>query len=307
MKAESTSFQGWTKVLRLSNGSTELLVTTEVGPRIISYQTQHRGNILKVIESECGSSNEEGFLPRGGHRLWLAPEDWISTYHVDNREVKWSQQGSDGEVVFESNQTDPILVRKSLGVHLDPEGSGVTVKHTIRNEGGSPLKVATWGVTLLRAGGLTVVPQPELGSHPQDIIPNRGIVLWPYTDLGDTRINFNTSFWLFQQFPDEEGRKLKIGIAHRQNWVAHISDDLLFLKKIQYDSQTSYPDGGCNLEIFIDNETTQLESLGALVSLGPGQSTSHTERWYLFPLDEPVTIESEAALARWLTPYIKQI
>ena len=35
---EVTPLQGWPHVLKVSNGTAELLVTLDVGPRILSYQ-----------------------------------------------------------------------------------------------------------------------------------------------------------------------------------------------------------------------------------------------------------------------------
>jgi len=306
MNVETTNFRGWPQTLRVSNDFVELLVTTDVGPRIISYQADHRGNVMFVDDDECGGVDEGEFIARGGHRFWIAPEDWITSYHVDNREVTWRQSGPRGELVIESLQTDPILLRKTLTIALDKDGPGVTLEHTATNEGGSPLEVATWGVTMLRPGGLEIIPQPPMGSHPHDFQPNRGIVLWPYTDLGDPRLTFGSEFWLLSH--DQELEKaMKIGLTHRLKWVGYITEDLFFIKSMKYDPSGTYPDGGCNLETFVNDKTLQLESLGHLKKLEPGESTAHTERWHLFPLDEPMTIDSEELLGRWLAPYLKSI
>lgn len=305
MKVETINFRGWPNTLRVSNGTTELLITTDVGPRIISYQTANRGNIFKVFDDQAGGSDESEFLIRGGHRFWLAPEDWILSYHVDNRPVQWKQNGSGGELVLESLQTDPTTIRKTLGVRLAADGSAVTIRHTATNESGSPYQLATWGLSVMRPGGIELIPQPALGEHPRDIIPNRGMVLWPYTDLSDPRWSLGTQYWLLQQEADMP--PTKIGLAHRERWVAYLSDDLLFVKKIEMLSGENYPDGGCNFETFTNGEMLEIESLGPLKTLNPGESVTHTERWLLFPLDNQLTIESEDALASWLTPYIKQI
>jgi hypothetical protein len=40
-----------------------------------------------------------------------------------------------------------------------------------------------------------------------------------------------------------------------------------------------YPDFGCSFETFTNAEILELETLGPLTTLAPGQSASHTERW----------------------------
>lgn len=305
MKVEKTNFRGWPNTLRVSNGTTELLVTTDVGPRILSYQTEGRGNIFKIMDEQCGDSDEEEWRIRGGHRFWLGPEDWILSYHIDNRPVQWKQNGSSGELVIETVQTDPTAIRKTLGIRMAGDSSQVTIRHTATNEGGSAVKLATWGLSVMRPGGMALIPQPPLGEHPHEFLPNRGMVLWPYTDLSDPRFTFGTNFWFLRQ--EEDAPPTKIGLEHKQKWVGYLSEDLFFIKKITITPGETYPDGGCNFETFTNESMLELESLGPLKTLGPGDSITHEEKWMLFPLDEEMTITSEQALATWLTPFVKKI
>lgn len=305
MRVEPANYRGWPNTLRLSNGKTELLVTTDVGPRIISYQTEGRGNIFHLFEDQVGTSGEEEWRSRGGHRFWLAPEDWILSYHVDNRPVQWKQNGPAGELLIESLQNDPTRIRKTLGIQLASDNSTVTVRHTATNEGGSPFRLATWGLSVMRPGGLEIIPQPPLGGHPRDILPNRNLILWPYTDLSDARWTFGTDYWLLRQ--EEGAPATKIGLAHAQRWIGYLSADLLFIKKFELLSDEEYPDNGCNFETFTNGEMLEIESLGPLKTLQPGESVSHVEHWSLFPLDEELTIDSEPALAKWLSGFLKKI
>lgn len=305
MKIEPTNYRGWPNTLRLSNGKTELLVTTDVGPRIISYQTGGRGNIFHVYDDQLGVTGETDWRIRGGHRLWLAPEDWILSYHVDNRPVTWKRNGPAGELIIESLQNDPTPIRKTLGIELAAEGSSVTVRHTATNEGSSSRQMATWGLSVMRPGGLEIIPQPPLGEHPHEILPNRGMVLWPYTDLSDPRWTFGTEYWLLRQ--EEGAPPTKIGLAHKQHWIAYLCEDLLFIKKFDHIPGETYPDGGCNFETFTNSDMLEIESLSPLKTLLPGESVTHTEHWALFPLNEPLTISDESSLAKWLSGFLKKI
>ncbi len=67
----------------------ELFVTTDVGPRILVYKTPLGENVLKTFDDQLGSSGEQEWRIRGGHRLWLAPEDAMLSYHLDNGPAAW--------------------------------------------------------------------------------------------------------------------------------------------------------------------------------------------------------------------------
>jgi hypothetical protein len=302
MNPEIISYRGWNNTLRLANEEVELLVTTDVGPRILVYRTQVGENVLKTFDEQLGLSGEQEWRIRGGHRLWLAPEDEMLSYHIDNSPANWRYDNFSGEVVVESIQERPHRLRKTLGILSATHGSRVSLRHTIVNEGDQPITLAIWALTVMEPEGLEVIPQPPLGEHPRDLLPNRGIVLWPYTDLADPRLTLGTKFWLLRQVADYP--PIKIGLAHRERWIAYVLSDTLFLKTFDQDPTLPYPDGGCNFETFANSEMLEIESLGPLVTLQPGETTNHNETWHLFPLTEQLEIQSEEALAEWITPYL---
>lgn len=301
MNPEIISYHGWNKTLRLANDDVQLLVTTDVGPRILVYKTPTGENVLKTFDDQLGSHNEEAWRIRGGHRLWIAPEDEVISYHLDNGPVTWRQDDFTGEVIIDSVQQRPHAIRKTLGITLADEGSRVTIRHTATNEGVQPFTMATWGLTVLQPGGLEIIPQPPLGEHPHDLLPNRGMVIWAYTDLSDPRLTLGRKYWLLRS---ADYPPFKIGLAHRQKWIAYVLGDSLFIKTFTFEPGAQYPDGGCNFETFTNKEMLEIESLGPLVNLKPGEGISHTENWYLFPLTDEMHIESEDALAEWIAPFL---
>lgn len=304
MSIETTNLHGWENTLRLANDSVELFVTTDVGPRILVYKTRQGDNVLKIFDEQTNSAGESEWRIRGGHRLWLAPEDEVLSYHIDNSPVQWRHDEEVNEIVLESLQEKPAALRKILGISLDGGSSHVALRHTVFNEGGAPITLAPWALTVMQPGGMEIIPQPPLGEHPRDLLPNRGMVLWPYTDLSDPRYTFGQKFWLLRQ--GEDYPPTKLGLAHREKWIAYLLNDSLFIKTFNHHAGSQYPDGGCNFETFTNSEMLEVESLGELVTLEPGQSITHNEQWYLFPLTEEIQIESEDSLAEWIAPYLAQ-
>jgi hypothetical protein len=304
MNPEIITYHGWKNTLLLSNPDIELLVTTDVGPRILVYKTSHGENVLKIFEDQLGLSGEQDWRIRGGHRLWLAPEDALLSYHIDNVPASWRYDNFSGEVVVESVQQTPQRIRKTLGILSAAQGSRVSLRHTVVNEGEQPITLAVWALTVMQTEGLEIIPQPAVRERPGDLLPNRSIVLWPYTDLSDLRLTWGRKYWLLRHAPDYPN--IKIGLHHRERWVAYVWGDTLFIKTFNYEPSAAYPDMGCNFETFANSEIMEIESLGPLITLKPGEATNHQEVWHLFPLTEQLEITSEEALAEWITPFVEK-
>lgn len=304
MKTEIAPHSGWERCARLSNGSLELVVTLDVGPRIISLSNAGGENVFKTYESQLGGTGESEWMIRGGHRFWTAPEDMLRTYHIDNEPVEHMENPASGEMVFQSEQEDGASLLKTLGIHLDPFAPCANIRHTVRNTGTETLELAPWALSVMRAGGLEIIPLPPLGEHPRDLLPNRNLVVWPYTDLSDPRWHFGREFITLRQA--ENLPPAKLGLAHREKWVAYITGDSLFVKILAHEEGATYPDGGCNFETFTNGEMLEIESLGPLVHLEPGAETTLTERWALFPVEAEANIESEHELAAWLAPFLRK-
>jgi hypothetical protein len=300
MNVEPVTFGGWPNCLRLANSAAELILTTEVGPRIISYRTTGGENVFKVNAPEIGGSGETEFVARGGHRLWLAPED-ERTYAPDNTPVKSEILGP-GSVRLSNPATAPWGIEKELTVTLQPSSSAVTVGHRLTNRGEAPARLAPWALTVMRAGGVEIVPQPPLGLHPRDLLPSRVLVPWDYTDLTDPRLRLGRKFITVRQVPG--GKPAKLGLAHREKWIGYALPGALFLKTLHYVEGATYPDFGCNFETFTNSEMLEIESLGPLTDLAPGATVSLEETWHLFAPDAfPGSLE-DAALSKWLAPFL---
>lgn len=304
MKTEIVPYAGWANNLRFANEKAELIVSLDIGPRILSYRTTEGENLLKNFPEQLGQAGEDAWMIRGGHRLWIAPEDELLSYHWDNEPVNHTEL-EDGSIVISSLQREPYEIRKDLQIRMDENSSRVEIWHTATNEGDEPLEIATWGLTVLNTDGLAIIPQPPLGEHPRDLLPNRTLVVWPYSDLGDPRLTFGQRFITLQQQP--ETLPFKLGLAHRESWIAYLWGDSLFIKTFDHVEGAAYPDGGCNFETFTNSDMIEIESLGPLTVLQPGESVSHRESWFIFPLTEEVEITSEEALAEWITPFLHQI
>lgn len=299
MAIDYVSFGGWEKNLRLTNGRVELIVTLEVGPRVISYRTSAGENVFKTFDAQLGGTGEAEWKSRGGHRFWLAPEDAVLSYMPDNSVIE-HRVLSDHEVELINAPTKQLPIRKVLTIAMDSNSSRVTATHRAENCGDLPLQVATWGLSVMRPGGLEIIPLPPLGEHPRDLLPNRAMTLWAFTDMTDPRWRWGQRFITLRQ---GDAVPTKLGLAHREKWIAYHRGESLFVKTIDYERGATYPDFGCNFETFTNKEMLEVEALGPLVDLAPGESTEHTEHWELFEgVNAPP--ESDQEIASWIAPWL---
>src|SRR5665811_1884178 len=88
VKVEKTEYKGWPNCYRVSNGEIEIIVTGDVGPRVIRFGFVGGQNLLKEFPDQLGRSGEEKFQLRGGDRVWKAPEDPVATWAPDNAPVE---------------------------------------------------------------------------------------------------------------------------------------------------------------------------------------------------------------------------
>jgi len=307
MVTEHFEFAGWTDNLRLANDQVEVVILREAGPRIISLRPLNGFNVFKVVAEESGKSREETWKIRGGHRLWTAPEDYGDpnglTYVVDNFPVEYEIKGEFHAQVTHFMQK-PAQIRRDISVQLAACEPKITVEHSLTNQGKTPLRFAPWALSVMAPGGFAVVPQPPLGTHPNDFLPNRSLTLWPFTDLSDDRIRFGQRFIRFQQ---ADSGPIKFGLRHTEKWAGFVLGDHLFLKTIPLIEGKQYPDLGSNFEMFTNEEFLELESLGPYEEISPGQTAKHTEIWAVFSGIRLPHLYDEEGFAEAIDPYIKQL
>ena len=300
VKIEKTNFKGWPNSYRITNGEIELIVTTDVGPRVMHYGFVGGRNVFKEFTEMLGKSGETAWQARGGHRIWAAPEDAVKTYALDNGPVHISIKGDMVEL------TQPVEsltgLEKQITVKLAPHGTAVDVIHQIKNTR-QPVRLAAWALTMMAQGGIGIHGFPPRGTHPKDLAPTNPLVMWAFTDLSDKRWQFTKKYMMLHQDPNNHEQPQKLGSFNTHTWGAYLLGSDLFIKHYEADPKRAFTDLGASFETFTNADFLELETLGPVTDLGTGQSLQHVERWTLHK-NVHIPEWTDATLDRVLLPLV---
>lgn len=273
----SPSFHGL-RTRSLSNGRLNLEYLEEAGPRIVHLSLAGTDDNLMAEVPDLGMSTPYGrFHLYGGHRLWHSPEAMPRSYVPDD-EGCTAESIPDG-VLLTGPVEAPTGIRKSIQLQLSPDRAAVTVTHRLENCGLWTVRLAPWALTQLRLGGVAIFPQTRDKLDGPGLLPNRNLVLWPYTRLADPRLSLNDDLVLLHADPD--AHPVKIGYLNRAGWAAYLSGGVLFIKRWTPQPEAEHVDFGCNCESYCNDRFIEVETVGLFAPLAPGETVTHVEEWEL--------------------------
>lgn len=257
----------------MENESLRLLVTRSIGPRILSLGFLEGENLLADLPDFVTVSPRMGpFHFYGGHRLWHAPEDLDRTYVPDDSPVQIIPVEK-GVLVTQAIET-PTGLQKSLEIRFS-NSTQVVITHRLTNHGLWDVTCAPWAITQFKTGGMAILPQAE---HDTGLLPNRSLILWPYTNMSDANVQWGRSYILIHA---TMSGPFKVGFSNPRGWLAYWLNGVLFVKHADYQAQESYYDFGSSSECYCNDQFLELETLAPMSTITPNSTVTHVETWSL--------------------------
>lgn len=278
-KLEKISYGGWDNCYRLSNDVVDLVVTTDVGPRIIRFGFRDQGNMFKEYPHLLGKTGGDDFRIYGGHRFWHAPEDLVRTYYPDNNPVQLKEHGNFIRLVQPIETTTGV--QKEIDISLSASDTQVTVTHRLRNTNMWSIEVAPWALSVMNSSGTAILPLPPRIKHSDQLLPTSSLILWGYVDMSDPRWGWGQEYILLNQDPTAATPQ-KVGLSASRGWLAYAHENGLLAITYASEPDAVYPDMGSCVEIFTDSDMLELETLGPLFQLAADATVEHVETWHLF-------------------------
>jgi len=264
----------------ISNKYFSLDVLAAAGPRIVRLIPAGTNlNLMAEVPSAFWDSPHGRFYPLGGHRLWAGPEIPEITYAPDHKSAVL-QEISDGFCIAHEDHFDSFELLKELTLKIDPLSPHVTLTHRLKNLGQQPLRVLPWAITQFRMGGKAHLPLSKVPADALQLLPNRNLVLWPYSRLEDNRFCLNNTCVEIDAIPDAEA--LKVGIYSPEGWAAiEFLEGWVLVKRFKVLPPEQHGDFNTNLQCYVRDNFIELETLGQLTTLQPQEEILHVEEWEL--------------------------
>jgi hypothetical protein len=273
---------------RLEGAGCWVEVLAAGGPRIVGFGLRGGPNVLAETPDMTWDSGFGRYELLGGHRLWFAPET-LECSVPDQHGLTISAIA--GGLRLVGAVEPPTGLRKAIEIRLHSEVAALSVRHELLNEGSRTLELSPWAITQLRLGGVAVVELPTTVVE-HILVPNQVLVLWPYSSWADDRMSIGERAITVTGRP---AKPFKLGFLSHRGSAGYLRDGLLFVKRFDPAVAAVHADLGSNVQIYCDERTIELESLGPLVRLMPGESTTHEERWELRDIGTGADVAAAAA------------
>ncbi len=274
------NYKSYGRCISFKTGNIKLLVTIDLGPRIIFYGKDDQNIMFEDLQDTTNKGGEffdknlkgEGIWHLyGGHRLWKSPE-YMDTYYPDNKQVNVIKNGD--EVTFTSVVETTTKLQKSMIIKMNDDGSVLLTQKIENKSNVKTTPISAWGLTVLDKGAKATIALPD---DDTGFLPNRNVVFWSYTNIKDERINLNNNNLIIEQRNIVD--PIKVGLFTQKQINVDIKGQIFSL---QIDKKVgTYPDFNCNIECYTNNHIFEIETLSPLCELAPNECLIHNEYWTL--------------------------
>jgi hypothetical protein len=274
-----TDYYGYA-TLTLKNDFLSLDVLKDAGPRIVRLVPAGSTlNLLAEVPDMTWGIPGNLFHAYGGHRLWRAPELEEITCLPDHTGCTVAPITNGLRLTHEDHGV--VSYRRELEIVLDPAAPKLTLTHRITNLGKDVFRAAPWAITMFRLGGsIAHLPMSDAMIDGSPLTPNRSLVLWPYTRLEDERLFVSSEYAELRGEADDDA--LKVGVYSTRGWAAiEFAEGWVVVKRFAVSPAAAYTDMGANVQCYVRHRFIELETLGEVKDLQPGEAVSHVEEWEL--------------------------
>ncbi len=263
----------------IENNLIRLEFLAQAGPRLVRlFVPGVKENLFAETPDLKFDTRFGPFCLYGGHRLWLSPEIMDRTVQPDNEGLQVEEIYGGARLVGPVNAH--THVQKTIDITLRPDRPGLKLMHRLVNLGVWPVEAAPWAITQLRLGGKAILPQPTGPVDAEGLLPNRTLVMWPYSRWTDPRLQLTDRYIAVDGAAAET--PFKLGYFNRAGWLGCRWDAVSFIKRFTPKPGQPHADFNCNTEVYVYNRFIELETLGPLQWIEPGDFVEHTEEWEIY-------------------------
>ena len=264
-------------MLWLEQGDILMGVALDYGIRVRHLSIKGMENLYyqQPADLSDGFGGPDEWKIRGGHRLWLTPETEAS-YYPDDEPISYTLK-EDGVVILQ-NTEPPMGIQKELEITFRPDDT-VHLIHRFYNRNDHPIDGASWAVNTLDGCGDIQIDFSPAAATDGPAYPNRGFAMWGETNPADPRLNIQKDRIYAKHLPIPE--YFKIGVYSGKGEAVLESKGQRLTFGFEAFPITTLPDQGSNFELYLHKKFLEMETLGPVTHILPGEYATHWETWKL--------------------------
>ena len=288
--SETLTDRGWTGAVPMENASVTLTTVPEIA-RIMEFSLRGYPNLiwqnpdLRGQRADPQGPQQGIWLNFGGAKLWAAPQsqwaavfgNWPPEYELDAAPCDLSQLDP-YRLVLQGQPSPTKGIQFQRQIQLVDQGADFI--YTLSNRSDQTVSWGIWMVFQAIPGGKLFLPATD---RTQFWLDSQFSVTGA-TVPEDLRFQKQDQVYVLDQ--ERSIYKTKLFSIPDQGWLAYWVADQVFFLLYEADPEAHYPEGEGSTEIFTDADYIELEHIGPLISLAPGESTSLPESWRILPAPE---------------------
>ena len=279
-------YVGYSNCIKLENKNTRVILGPHCGGRILEYSWKNK-NAIYLDPAHDGwmyHADKPEIDPSGG-RFDIGPENIIPK-HSKLWLGKWKAEIIDSHsarlISLEDDVTGTQLTRE---FQLDKLSSRLTCKQIIKNVSNETKTFCHWGRTFAVGGGICVIPLTQNSRFPKKYIMYGPGPVMNYQP-NDPNVRVRDGMLEIIGTP----KRPKLGMDTYTNWFCYLmKNDLMFIKCYPtYPNRVYNEMAALTISIwYYKDKVCELEPIGPMENISPGQSVSFTEEWRIIPYKFP--------------------
>ena len=281
-------YKNFGKCLSINNGTIELIITLDIGPRVISFRMLNDENIFfEDIDRELYTKHPdmdkffgEGatWQGLGGHRLWRAPESY-STYYPEDEPAQYVIKNNTFKFIQNTQIYNEVQLSFTLSFVSD---NSVEFLGTIENKSNKEKTLSAWSLSMCKGPGIEILQLPKDASG---FAPRVQYSIWGFgAKNNDPRAFYGNDYFSLKMEPGNQ-EAYKIGLRLKPGKVLYLNNDYAFITSFDRNDDMMYPDNNVNYETYTKDLFLEVETLSPLKTLKPNESQIIKEVWTLNKFD----------------------
>ncbi len=295
-------YQGWSNALELANATIRVVVVPETG-RIAFLGPNKEQNVLNINKQYLGvTSNPDDDAPwlnYGGDWMWPVSQkywpvfqdgNWPPSRLLDGRPWSgraWLNADGSKSCLLQQTFSEPLNIKVTRLMKLPVEGSTLVIEQRIEGVSTSSVPVSLWNISQIAKPDQLV-----FSSNPTSAFLNKYVVMMGPPAPTNLLKQCENAFF----FDTEQGTENKFGADPDFVWIAALRDNLLIVEQVETnDTEGTFPDGGCSVELYFNKGLgyAEIETLSVEKILQAGESIANVLTIRLSVLEEkPATPEA---------------